>query len=219
LPAFRSVRDGLYGGFDLATTGGDERFACERVPPGDVTLYVSHGAGLPLAHQTVAQVRAGETAQVQIGGQGRLITGRLAMPDGSKVERGARLITCYLATNWKRPAVEPPPDSHDFTGWLRLLDFFDDSEEWRAFERTFGSFPLRAAADGSFTVEDVPPGPYRLSASIVDPPYTGADPLQRLRRTIIALAKEDLNVPEAPGVLPPLDVWIVYLQPNTLIHS
>jgi RNA polymerase sigma factor (sigma-70 family) len=219
LPSYRSVRDGLYGGFDFATTDAEGRFAYEQVPPGDVTLYVSTGPGQPLSYQTVAEVRAGETVQVQIGGHGRLITGRLAMSDATQVDWTAQLMTASLVTNLKRPAIQPPPDSHDFAGRLRLLDFFDNSEDWRAFERSSGSFPLQVAADGSFTVQDVPPGPYQLSATLSDSPSSAQDLMQKLRRRIAASVKADVIVPEASGDLIPIDLGTFRLKPNSFSHK
>src|ERR1017187_9940649 len=140
LSAYRSVRDGLDAPSGFISTDADGRFMCDLVPPGDVTLYLTQGAGQSFSHQTVAEVRAGETVQVQIGGRGRLVMGRLVTSDGSKVDWNAQLIAGCLATNLKRPASQPPPDSHDFAARLRLLDFFDESEEWRVYERTSGSF-------------------------------------------------------------------------------
>ena len=61
--AYRSVRDGLYAASDFISTDADGRFICELVPPGDVTLHLSQRTDQSLSHQTVAEVRAGETVQ------------------------------------------------------------------------------------------------------------------------------------------------------------
>ncbi len=219
LSAYRSVRDGLYAASDFISTDGEGRFMCEMLPPVDVTLHLSQGTGQPLAHQTVAEVRAGETVQVQIGGRGRLVMGKLVLSDGSKVDWNAQLISGSLATNLKRPAIQPPPDSHDFAARLRIMDFFDESEEWRAYERASGSFPLQVAADGSFTIEDVLPGPYQLLVRISDSVYTGANFLQRVQRSITASAKQDVVVPDELSGLLPFDLGTISIQPSRSVHN
>lgn len=219
LSAYRSVRDGLYGGFDLRTTDAAGGFVCELVPPGNVTLYLSQGSGQPHSHQTVAEVRAGETVQVQIGGRGRLVIGKLVMSDGSHVDWSAQLIVGSLTTNLKRPAIQPPTDSHDFAARLRILDFFDESEEWHAYEAAGGFFPLQVAADGSFTIEDVPPGPYQLFVRISGSAYTGNSISQRFQRRTTASAKEDVVVPDEMTSSVPVDLGTFSVQPSLSVHN
>jgi hypothetical protein len=135
------------------------------------------------------------------------------------VDWSAQLILGSLATNLKRPAIQPPPDSPDLAARLRILDFFDESEEWRAYERNSGSFPLQVAADGSFTLEDVPPGPYQLSVTIGDSAYTGRDMLKRVMRRSTASAKEDVVVPdELIGSLP-VDLGTFSVQSSLSVHN
>jgi RNA polymerase sigma factor (sigma-70 family) len=212
--SYRCVRDGLYAASDLISTDGDGRFVCELVPLGVVTLHLSHDSGQVFSHQTGAEVRAGETVQVRIGGRGRLVMGRLVMSDGSKVDWRAQLISGALTTNLKRPAIQPPPECHDFAERLRLLDFFDESEEWRAYERTSVSFPLQVAADGSFSVEDVPPGPYQLVVIIGGSAYAGRDILTRAKGGITAAAKEDVVVPDEPIGSLPVDLGTLSVRPS-----
>ncbi len=219
MSAYRSIRDGLYTGFDFIRTDSEGRFVCDLVPPGDFTLHLSQGSGQPLSHARVTEVRAGETVQVQIGGIGRTVTGRLRMSDGSKVDWPRQLITGGLATDLKPPSVQPPADSHDFAERVRILDFFDDSQEWRAYERMSGSFPLQVAADGTFTVPDVPPGPYELRARIADSPNLGGDFLHRVMSKISASVKEAVVVPEAPDSSGVVDLGTFILRPNSSISS
>ena len=201
---FRPLREGLYFASPRITTDADGRFACDCLPPGDFTLFLSAGIGLPLSHQTVAEIRAGETAQVQIGGTGHVIRGTLALSDGRAVDWKTQLISANLNSNAKRPAVDPPPNPLDFAGRLKLLDFSDQSEEWRAYERSVRWFPLPVAADGTFTVEDVPAGNYQLKVSISDTPATGGlveNLLAGVLRPPSAQLSADVVV---PGVVPGL---------------
>jgi RNA polymerase sigma factor (sigma-70 family) len=219
LPAYRSVRDGLYAASDFTTTDADGHFGCELVRPGDVTLFLSQGSGRPLSHQTVAEVHCGETSQVQIGGDGRLVTGKFVMSDGRKVDWTTQLMIGSLATNLKTPATQPPPDSHDFAARVKLLEFFDQSKEWRAYERAAGSFPLQVAADGSFTADSIPPGAYRLTARIADSSDGGditGDVFRRMRRKILASFTEDVLVPGPPDDSTAVDLGTFRVTPKSL---
>jgi RNA polymerase sigma factor (sigma-70 family) len=219
--AYRSVREGLFAGFDAIKTDSEGRFSCDFVPPGDFTLYLSHGEGQPLSNQTIAEVRAGETTQVQIGGTGRRVTGKLALSDGANVDWSTQLISASLTSNRQKPATQPPPESNDFAGKLKLLDFFDDSHEWRAYERSCGSYPLQVAADGTFTAEYIQPGPYLLNASLADSPLLGnsADPTVRFHRKIFAALRQEVVVPEDNDESIPVDLGTFSAKPNLAVRK
>ena len=213
LSAYRTIRDGLYAGFDYCPTDADGRFVCELVPPGDVTLYLYEGKGQPFSHATVAEVRAGETVHVQVGGGGRTVTGKLAMNGGSKVDWASQLISGSLVTNRKRPAIEPPK-ANDFGARLKLLDFFDQSEEWHAFERGGGSFPLQVGPDGSFLAQNIPPGPYQLNVMISDSSGKGSDPLAAFHRNIMGSLRAEVEVPGDSNDSTAVDLGSFNLRPN-----
>jgi hypothetical protein len=78
---------------------------------------------------------------------------------------------------------------------------------------------LQIAADGSFTIEDVPPGPYRLFVSISDSAYTGDSLIQRFQRRIIASVREDVVVPDELTDLVPVDLGTFSLQPSLSVHN
>jgi hypothetical protein len=211
LAPFRSVRESLYAGFDMIKTDFEGRFSCDLVPPGDFTLYLGHGEGQSLSHQTVTEVRAGETTQVQIGGTGRRVTGKLAMSDGTNVDWSTQLISASLSSNQQKPITQPPHEAtstENVAGKLKLLDFFDDSQEWRAYERSSGSYPLQVAADGTFTAEGIPPGPYLLNASLAESPSIGnsPDPIARFQRKIFATLRQEIVIPESIDESIPFDL-------------
>ena len=139
------------------------------------------------------------------------------MSDGRKVNWTTRLMVGSLNTNLKKPAIQPPSDSHDFSGRLKLLEFFDQSEEWRAYERAAGSFPLQVAADGSFTTESILPGAYRLTAVIADSPDNSddtGDVFRRMRRKILASFTEDVLVPGTPDDSTVFDLGTFRITPK-----
>lgn len=208
----RSVEDGLYSAFDLLTTDAEGRFAAGMLPPGDITLYLHHGMGESLTHATPAEIRAGETTNVQMTWQGSRITGKLAMSNESEVNWKTQLISASLLSRREPPAIQPPPDSRDFAARLRLLDFFDESEEWHAFERAAKSFPVEVRHDGSFVVEAVPSGSYEFSIRISETAANNRDHQLILGRRISASAKEDIIVPENAGESP-VDLGTILLRP------
>jgi hypothetical protein len=78
---------------------------------------------------------------------------------------------------------------------------------------------MQVVADGSFTIEDVPPGPYQLFVSISDSAYTGKNPVQRFQRRTTASAKEDMVVPDEPIGSLPVDLGTFSLQPSLSGHN
>ena len=222
LSPYRSVRESLFAGFDAIKTDSEGRVFCDFVPPGDFTLYLSHGEGQSFSHQTVTEVRAGETTQVQIGGSGCRVAGKLALSDGAKVDWSTQVISAALISNRQKPAKPPleVTNAQDVDGRLRLLDFFDDSQEWRAYERSCGSYPLEVAADGTFTAEGIPPGPYLLNAHLADSPSIGnsPDPIARFQRNISAAVRQEVVVPEENDNPIPVDLGTFIAKPNLAAH-
>lgn len=192
----RTLRDGLNGAFDSMITDVEGWFISGPLPPGDFTLHLYNEERHSLSHATPVEVRAGETAHAQIGGQGRLVFGRLRTSDGRKIDWPGRLIAGSLASNRSKPSVQPPADSRALAARLRLLDFFDHSTEWREYERSHRSFPVEVASDGSFRIEDVPPGSYTLKIIIGAASFKRGDFHLRFQRAISGSIEEPLFVPD-----------------------
>ena len=97
-----------------AKTDGDGRFAFARVPPGKLKVgavrsYGMHHTGS--SHSRKIVVASGKTTAVQIGGDGRPVVGRAAVPPGTKVaghwQRSYRSLHARAGVPVERPA--PPP--------------------------------------------------------------------------------------------------------------
>jgi RNA polymerase sigma factor (sigma-70 family) len=220
---FRPVRDGLDVTFYFRTTDADGRFSCALVPPGDFLAHVVEGEGRFNSHTTAVEVRSGETTQVQIGGHGRTVIGRFVMSDGSQPDWPRQLIYASIVTRTKAAdelppsvaaVVHGPPLVIDLAERLRLLDFFDDSQEWRAYALARRSFPLQVAEDGSFSVEDIEAGAYEISLRLADTPYTGRNHVQSLSRPIAASLKKEVSVPDEPGASAPIDLGALLVEPT-----
>ncbi len=158
-------------GFDLMTkSDSDGRFRFERVPPGNHTVfrYINFHGDRPgpigFSHGQPVIARPGETARVTLGGKGRPVIGqfRLSHP-----------LTNY---NWRanlvslvqdKPELVPPQDAQfpSRSAYFRA---------WNAYEASILEYYLNFRSDGTFRVDDVPPGRYTLAFRVTAPP---ADPL------------------------------------------
>ena len=168
LPA-GAFRDGSGIALDLSsfstTTDADGNFVFDQAPAGEYDLYINDGLGKPFSHQTRIQIQPGATTKVQIPGAGAIVTGRLAMPDGAASVNWPRQVRfASLGTKW---VVPPAPAGLSGEALRQWQTAYSQSDAGRARARASRSFALDVASDGSFTVEDVPPGDYMISGQIV----------------------------------------------------
>lgn len=148
------------------TTTSDEAgtFTFERVPPGDGRVAVDGGAGAaPILSRSV-HVEPGETVDVQVGGIGRPVTGKLIAPPSVEVRSWTNQVTfAQLHVDWKAYNMPENLTENAMERW-RLE--FEDSEAGRAWFRDQYSYEFKIRADGSFTVPEVLPGKYRLFINV-----------------------------------------------------
>ena len=121
------------------------------------------------------EVRPGETARAELGGKGRPVLARIAMPPGFDPKR-------FYAANSQfeivsdRPEIPFPKELQGtkdgaMDDWLRRWWASKEGRDYRrGFIRLHGA---RLPKDGTIRLEDVPPGAYRL-----DLMYS-ADPIRR----------------------------------------
>jgi RNA polymerase sigma factor (sigma-70 family) len=126
-----------------ANTGAEGRFTFDSVPPGswkvqreiNRLLESKSGARMPLfSHGTIVEVKAGETANVVLGGNGRAVFGRAISPQ------------TVDADVWTQNSI--------------ALIQKEAPAEYRAMFHQ----------DGSFRIDDVPPGEYTLRVDLAEPP-------------------------------------------------
>jgi RNA polymerase sigma factor (sigma-70 family) len=189
-----------------AKTDDQGRFAIERVLDGEASFCWSspqHAGRLLSRAGPAAKVRGGETTHVDLGGQGRPLTGRivLAAPEGLKDNNAMKVISISNAGGWI--AIQPPviPTPADFATWdaqkqqQHRMKWYE-TEQGRAFHsnRRFHQFPVEA--DGRFRIEDITPGRYHLTISVASTPgLTHPMTDRRLSGTI----ERDVEVPPIPG--------------------
>ena len=161
------------------------RFVMERVTPGKASLYVGHGVSELAPKQ--AQVQAGETFWVMLGRTGgRTVTGKITLPLGH-----TGTFANHIGSIGGRliPLSGTKRDS-------------SHSGKWHC--------GMQIQKDGSFRVEAVPPGKYRLIVNEVR--YRlGGWPGQY--ESVVASAEREVHIPASPeGKDEPFDLGTVAME-------
>jgi hypothetical protein len=102
-------------------------------------------------------LEAGKTTAVNLGGTGRPVIGKLAPPDGHEGKVLWNFALVRVEPNLP-PAPDVPPDIPDAEE-LRRQWF----EALRALRSASPFFRVSIDRDGTFLIDDVPPGVYKLS--------------------------------------------------------
>jgi hypothetical protein len=200
-PDFRGEPVVSFSGRTLADAEG--RFEMDRVAPGHAMVYRPHwladGTILRSDRQGV-EVSSGGTAEVIVGGAGRPVVGRVA--------RAAGLPTFDLTsvTGLLR-LVQPSPEFPEgFEEWdeQRRREWwyaFYETEEGRRYGERGSSVVLKVWSDGTFRLDDVPEGRYRLNFEYeTQPNRFDADP--QAGPTRVAELRVNLDVPAGPDDQP-----------------
>jgi len=174
-------------------------FTLEHVPPGDCRVAVGDDfAAGPVLSPSI-HVNFGETVEVQIGGVGRSVTGKLVAPPGVQIRSWTNQVTlARLHVEWADYHVPA-----DLTGSAveRWKLEFEDTEVGRVWFRDQYSYDFKVGVDGSFTIPEVLPGKYRLFVD-VGQGYLGSGPDLSTGSPFgprIASTGMKITVPEAAG--------------------
>ncbi len=195
-----------------ATTLASGRFVLDRVAPGRLTIYrrvETEDQGWTQSHTVSLDVKPGETVRLQLGGTGRPVVGRLAIPEGVKLSQFA----VGHGHGSLTPVLPEPPTPVDFL----VFDSEQRAAWWDAFARTpegralvedrDRAYAVALRPDGTFRIEDVPAGRYILKL-----PFEGLSRGTREGRQ--AFARTEVVVPEMAGGRSdePLDIGAVPLE-------
>lgn len=159
-------------------TDSSGRFCFEKLPPGNLSVYrqqvLETGPHTTVeSHETRVVVKAGDVAQMVLGGGGRsvvgtaLLSGAIGSADWQSVPVLLRL---KLANE---PA--PRPRRHDYSsneGFIAAMDRWDQA---RRAQRSYGTF---CDSDGSFRLQDIPAGTYELKIRLLDSKPDSVSPRQ-----------------------------------------
>lgn len=165
-----------------ATTGEDGRFLLDHVPAGDAVLgrwvcdKQRFNCSMPAPHVRI-QINPGETAQAMIGGIGRPVVGRLVAPANIREPIDWSRFSTQLHTRLPRPRFPddwPTMTDEQRRNWAQQ---WGNTEEGKAFQKeskkkldNIQIFRLSIRPDGSFRVEEMPPGEYELNVLTKDWP-------------------------------------------------
>jgi thiol-disulfide isomerase/thioredoxin/uncharacterized GH25 family protein len=180
-------------------------FVFDRVFPGKAGLQrqIALGAnmtGAAISKRIVAE--AGKTIEVTLGGAGRPVVGRVALP-ADMPERWV-VMQSSISSNMK---FEKPPTPANFDDLSpeekqKWVETWQKSDEGKAFQARASKlqesrrdYGFRMAPDGSFRVEDVEPGSYVVRVGLAQPPVGSTCGWG----DEIGSASTEFTVPEIPG--------------------
>ncbi|HOK67481.1 MAG TPA: carboxypeptidase regulatory-like domain-containing protein [Anaerohalosphaeraceae bacterium] len=168
------------------TTDAQGRFFCSRLFPGQITISrLLPSDEIDTIHSvqlTKIQVKPGQTVFIELGKEGRRVTGRLRLTEDMQGRSGEHI---SLSIQASVPQAEPKP----FPDFEMPVDYFlmtpEEQEQWIAdlmktpqmkayyqkTDQTEKPFLLEAEvrADGTFIADGVPPGSYILSGMVHRP--------------------------------------------------
>ncbi len=172
------------------TTETFGRFVMERVVPADV--IVAHRIENALAHNALIFAEPGKTYQVSLGGTGRPVIGRIAVPEeaASKTEWK----NCWADVSVVLPGL-PMPEAIKAKGLSAMRDWqeaWQRTPEGMAHRLADRRYAFKFGNDGSFRIEDLPAGMYHLSCELRG--RKDKDELETIGR-----AAHDFEIAEMPG--------------------
>lgn len=209
-----SPYDSFHLGYSTITDA-EGRFVFRQVPPGEYKLcrFIHSaksslpGRSLTESYQQPLTVLAGQTIQMTYASSGRLVTGQaLAVRPEVEVdwEHDVHTLNLKLPADANVKVIEPD----DFATQAAFTKARDESWATRGthvIPPGARTYPLVMNVDGSFQVEDVPPGTYELriqvtKSAVATPPYVNnpGDTLGSLVQEVV--------IPDGSG---PLDLGVL----------
>ena len=192
---------GMYLQYDFGQyrtrSDGQGHFVISNVPPGArqlVRLYEG-GMGMSWSHGEPITVTPGGSTRIQFGGKGRTIIGKVVPSDPNR-EISWNSGFHNLGTRQPRPPG-PFRTVEEAEAWNNSAE----AKEARARHRYYA---VLFEANGSFRIEDVPPGAYDLHLQFYESGPNGRPGIG----TPLGTIQEQVEVPEMPNGLvdEPLDL-------------
>jgi RNA polymerase sigma factor (sigma-70 family) len=190
-------------------TDAQGRFVFPRVAPGDIWLThnvtIRPGEARPSGHHFV-KVGPGQQINVTLGGVGRSIMGRMEWDSTEKL--------AFYGTLWAKEShnMRTPPNWRSMSGEerRRYIRQWRDTPEGERFKEEVRNYEFPVKPDGSFWVDDVLPGRYRMQVR------ADANVPKGQSRRLAAMAEIHVDVPDnsddESGV--PLNLGTLYPRPQ-----
>lgn len=205
-----------------AMTDNTGHFVMDRVPAANVSVgrWIRINGGRSGSFTTTHNVRLrtehGQTSHVTIGGTGQPVTGQLLAPAGLDHKIDWSESSGSLHTKTPLPP-KTPDDWNTMTDEQKRARQQIVAAENKAYEealKTMVRYPLAVLPDGSFRVEDVPPGDYQLDVTVSEPRTNGVAVTEQ---PVVSLVHE-FTIPDLPGghTDEPLDLGDLELKPVKL---
>lgn len=176
-PAAARVHRVVYSG--RTTTGLDGRFRLEKVPTGifevgrDFFATRPIGVGSSLKPVVLVTTKPGEVTDIEIGGSGRPVIGKVVVPAALKeaLKRNDPGISPSIP-KWDYPDNYYSMTTAQRSAWSQRRQVAPD---WLEYLKTahVRSHRVDVADDGTFRVEDVAPGNYLFSVYVPERPADG----------------------------------------------
>jgi thiol-disulfide isomerase/thioredoxin len=172
------------------------RFTIGKVFPANARIWLARKimindeeTTVPFMYGLLVEARSGQTSRVQLGGTGRPVIGRVAIPSNEyQQENWSRELQGGLAPNMAIPEEVIKQGRQKTEAWY---------EQWRATKEgkaflagSQGCQQIKFEKDGSFRVEDVPAGNQRLSIHLFASESETGD---------IGSVNHEFSIPGMPG--------------------
>jgi hypothetical protein len=162
-------RAGALGIHFDATTDPEGHFGIERLPAGSYVLfrYLDNRMGtIVFSHPQPVEITPGKAASVEMGGRGMRVEGRIRPSGFADLDWTANRHT-LTAKEEPTATTSQGPDWEDF---VRRADYEAASRGRVIRNEMSRQYTLTFDKDGSFFVDDVPPGEYLLQIKVTEPP-------------------------------------------------
>ncbi len=177
-------------------TDREGKFIFERVPPGNYLIFRftflngDREGKAGNSHYSAVNVNAAETSLARLGGGGRTIIGRIQiakfLPHWTRDLQ--RIVTI------KANALRPNSATALHQNFNDYPDFAAMETPWTASELREPKFYFAVKEDGTFAIDDVPPGNYRLELRFTSVPLFSFP--QRVQQQEVAVLKKEFIVTE-----------------------
>ena len=171
-----------------SVTGEDGRFRCDRVPPGRVQVSRSipsqTGRSSHYVNTTFVQVEPNKTAFVEIGKDGRTVTGTLMLPESMQAD-SYKHIDLNVRADFKIERLDPPQIQIPENYFLMTMDQRQQWQQELMQTEMYKEYIKKLEAqsrtkidvnesviiqpDGTLRIENIPAGNYRLYGRVGKP--------------------------------------------------